>query len=183
MVMMTGAPWSVYDDAVAGWMAQELAFLRAVHRAGVPFLGTCYGGQALAVALGGTCSKLPASEVGWYRVDSTEPALAEGPWFQWHHDGFTLPPGAVELARTELCPQAFRIGRSVGTQFHPEVDAALLDSWCDASRAELREAGRTKTEILAPVADLTEPRRRAHRLFDWFWDFVATAPAAATESR
>lgn len=176
LVMMTGAPWSVYDPAVADWMGCELAFLRSVHTAGVPFLGTCYGAQALAVALGGTCAKLPASEVGWYEIQSAELAVSTGPWFQWHHDGFTLPPGASEIARTDLCPQGFRIGRSVGLQFHPEVDAALVESWCDASRAELAAAGLTKGQVLAPLVDPEPARARTHRLFDWFWDRVATAP-------
>jgi GMP synthase-like glutamine amidotransferase len=169
LVVMTGAPWSVYDEAVATWMAEEYRFLRRVHNAGIPFLGTCYGAQAMAVALGGSCTRLPAGEVGWYQVDSCEPGVLAGPWFQWHHDGFTVPPGATELARTDLCSQAFRLGRSMGLQFHPEVDAALVDSWCDASRSELAAAGLTKDEVLAPLADPGPARNRASRLFDWFW--------------
>src|SRR3954464_12458675 len=35
------------------WIGAEVAFLRAAHDAGVPLLGLCFGGQALAAALGG----------------------------------------------------------------------------------------------------------------------------------
>ena len=39
------------------------------------------------------------------------------------------PPGADALAANEVGVQAFRVGRSVGVQFHPEVDVDLLASW------------------------------------------------------
>ena len=43
--------------------------------------------------------------------------------FEWHHYAAPLPPGAVELARTPACVQAFRIeGKPAwGLQFHAEV--------------------------------------------------------------
>src|SRR6202044_1674646 len=54
IVVPLGAPWSVYDSATIGaWVGEELVFLRAAHDAGVPVLGICFGGQALAAALGG----------------------------------------------------------------------------------------------------------------------------------
>ena len=44
-----------------------------------------------------------------------------------------LPPGAVELARTPACVQAFRIeGKPAwGLQFHAEVTRENLWSWLD----------------------------------------------------
>jgi GMP synthase-like glutamine amidotransferase len=52
--------------------------------------------------------------------------------FQWHHDSFDLPPGAVQLASSAACPhQAFRIGESAwGVQFHPEVTEQIVRAWC-----------------------------------------------------
>jgi len=53
-VVPMGAPWSVYDrDRIGTWIDDELDFLRRAHQAGVPVLGICFGGQALAAALGG----------------------------------------------------------------------------------------------------------------------------------
>ena len=49
---------------------------------------------------------------------------------QWHHYTYGVPAGAVELARSAACTQAFRLGDACwGVQFHPEVTAAQLESW------------------------------------------------------
>jgi GMP synthase-like glutamine amidotransferase len=109
------------------WIAEQLAFLRAAHDADVPVLGICFGGQALAAALGGTVSAAPRTEIGW--IDVAGDDGYGGSWFTWHEDAFTVPPGAVELARAASGPQAFALGRSVGLQYHPEVTAAIVDDW------------------------------------------------------
>ena len=53
--------------------------------------------------------------------------------FEWHHYAAPLPPGAVELARTPACVQAFRIdGKPAwGLQFHAEVTRENLLGWLD----------------------------------------------------
>jgi GMP synthase-like glutamine amidotransferase len=109
------------------WIAAQLRFLRAAHDADVPVLGICFGGQALAAALGGTVSAAPRTEVGWIEVDGDDGY--GGRWFTWHEDAFTVPPGATELARAASGPQAFALGRSVGLQYHPEVTEAIVDGW------------------------------------------------------
>jgi GMP synthase-like glutamine amidotransferase len=174
VVVAMGAPWSVYDDATIGsWIRREVDFVRAVHERAVPFLGVCFGGQVLSAALGGAVEPAPRPELGWCEVASAVPdAIADGPWFQWHGDRFTLPPGATELARNGVGVQAFRMGTSMGVQFHPEVDTALLTSWvCDGEPLDplFAELG------VDPIA-LVETSRRiagetvanAHRLVDWF---------------
>ena len=122
-----GAPWSVYDEATIGsWVGAEVAFLRAAHDAGVPVLGICFGGQALAAALGGR-----VLAAGTYRdrladrSRTERPDLVEaGPWFQWHGDRWELPDLAVRSDRRDVdCEQAFLVGRSLGMQFHPELHA------------------------------------------------------------
>jgi GMP synthase (glutamine-hydrolysing) len=41
-----------------------------------------------------------------------------------------VPAGAVELARSAVCTQAFRLGDACwGVQFHPEVTATQLEGW------------------------------------------------------
>ncbi|HWI40415.1 MAG TPA: type 1 glutamine amidotransferase, partial [Verrucomicrobiae bacterium] len=60
--------------------------------------------------------------------------------FQWHDDSFELPPGATHLAGSGVCPvQAFRHGRSWGVQFHPEVDAAIVECWARHEPQKERE--------------------------------------------
>ncbi|HSP72412.1 MAG TPA: hypothetical protein VLN26_08585, partial [Gaiellaceae bacterium] len=76
-------------------------------------------------------------EIGWFDVEVTEPGdPLLGPLprrfeaFQWHSYTYDLPPGAVEIARSPVCSQAFRLGdRAWGVQFHPEVTAAQIESW------------------------------------------------------
>jgi hypothetical protein len=47
----------------------------------------------------------------------------------WHHYTHALPAGAVELARSRVCVQAFRLGRAWGVQFHPEVRQEQVEAW------------------------------------------------------
>lgn len=183
-IVPMGAPWSVYDEATIGaWVLEELTFLRRAHDAGVPVLAICFGAQALASALGGSVERAPEPEIGWYDIDTDNPDLVEaGPWFQWHHDRLTPPPGALTLARTRLAVQAYTLGRSLAVQFHPELTLAMLEGWLTNGGATyLREHGmdvdavlsRTRAEEPAAVA-------RAAALVDRFLDRVALPPGSAT---
>jgi GMP synthase-like glutamine amidotransferase len=180
LISVFGAPWSVYDNETIGsWITRELELLRTAHERGVPVLGICFGAQALAAALGGTVARAPRSEVGWHEIDSDVPWIAAGPWFQWHHDRFTLPAGATELARSAVAPQAFSCRRSLGVQFHPEVDLAIVRDWLEGRRREESEfaaAGVDPQVIAAAAPTMVERTRSAtDRLVDGFLDLVATA--------
>ena len=150
------------------WIAPQIAFLRDAHEAGVPVLGLCFGGQALAAALGGDVRAAAAPEIGWLELEPLDGgAVAPGPWFAWHEDTFTLPPGAVELARSPACPHAFRIGASVGLQFHPEVTPEIVEGWVRDGRATLA-ANRIDAEAMRAQtrAGADAHRARAFVLFD-----------------
>lgn len=166
-VVSLGSEQSADDDAVP-WQAAEQATLRAAIDAGVPVLGICFGGQALARAAGGGVRRAARPEIGWVDVgaDADGPlgaALASGPWFEWHGDEILPPAGAEVLARNPSGVQAFRIGPHVGLQFHPEVDVALVDRWIEADRERRRAPAdlAEQTRRLAPGA-----RERAFALFD-----------------
>ena len=179
-IVPMGAPWSVYDEATIGaWVLEEIGLLRRAHDAGVPVLGICFGGQALATALGGSVERAPEAEIGWYAIDSDDPGLVEpGPWFQWHHDRWTTPPEAREVARTERAPQAFTQRRSMGVQFHPELVGTMLEGWlANGGAAYMHAHGIDPDAVLAQTAG-EEPAaiERSHRLVDRFLDQVATAP-------
>jgi GMP synthase-like glutamine amidotransferase len=126
--VLLGSEQTAYDDTVP-WLAAELAFTERLLAADVPLLGICFGGQVLARVLGARLYRLAEPEIGWVRVASKHPDLAEGPWPSWHVDGFDLPPGAAGLAANEVCLQAFTLGPHVGVQFHPEATRPIVASW------------------------------------------------------
>ena len=181
VLVVTGSYFSVYEDAIAPWIGAELDLIRRSHDRGTPVLGICFGGQALAAALGGSVERSPETEIGWYRIsapDSVDLPISAGPWMEWHHDRFHLPPGAELLASTEICPQLFRMGRSLGTQFHPEISVDLASEWLEAATDDyLASVGVVRSEMLTAIArNEAANRRNCFELVDWFLDDVATAP-------
>jgi GMP synthase-like glutamine amidotransferase len=153
-------------------VVDELRLLERAVAADVPVLGLCFGGQALAAVLGGTVEAAPEPELGWHELETHDPEqVPAGPWLQWHYDRFTVPAGAEELARTPVGSQAFRHGRHLGVQFHPESTIEQVSVWArkDAERTArygvsdgiaLLEAGRAHQSAAADAA---------YALFDAFW--------------
>ncbi|WP_448640409.1 hypothetical protein [Geodermatophilus sp. URMC 63] len=75
----------------------------------------------------------PAGEHGFLDVETADPSLVPaGPWFEHHGDRCTVPPGGVEVTRTDRAVQAFTHGRHPGVQFHPEVDPGAFPAWEEA---------------------------------------------------
>jgi GMP synthase-like glutamine amidotransferase len=80
--------------------------------------------------MGGSVAPSPKGEIGWTYIWSDRPDLVgNGPWFQFHYDRWSVPAGAVEIARNPVSSQAFTINNALAIQFHPEVTAASLDGW------------------------------------------------------
>lgn len=174
--VVLGATWSVYDPhPERSWIAEELAWLRRLHEAGVPVLGICFGAQALSAALGGSVTQAARKEVGWVFVDTLDPAVVPpGPWLEFHGDQCHPPREARLLAHNELGVQAFALGRHLAVQFHPEVDGPQLSRWLEAGgRAEAERAGQDPDRFLAETA-AAEPAAR-----DRAYALVAAAIALA----
>lgn len=138
-----GGEMSVNDELPSLRRAEDL--IRQAMAADRPVIGHCLGGQLMASALGARVAESPVPEIGWQRVQvlGHDEARAwfgeahEATVFQWHHEAFDLPPGAVPLARSDACPhQAFAIGRHLAMQFHVEVDVDKLSRWSAASDPE-----------------------------------------------
>jgi GMP synthase-like glutamine amidotransferase len=168
-VVVLGAISSVNDPDP--WIAAELAWLRAADQAGVPVLGICFGAQALCAALGGRVEAMAAQEIGWTMAGSADPGLVpDGPWLEFHGDRCLLPAEAVVLARNEVCVQAFRLGRHLGVQFHPEVDGPQLKLWLDAGGTrEVEAAGLDPDQFLADtIREEPAAKERADRLVATF---------------
>ena len=167
-IISLGSSHSAYA-AEPAWIARERSFLRAALAAATPVLGVCFGAQALALAGGGEVARAPRPEVGWVDVASGEDEL-RGPWLSWHSDSITPPPDAVELARSPDALQAFRLGRSLAVQFHPEVTPAIW-AWWTQSEPEVAERHLGDPDHFAAnlEARTGELRPRVFALLDWWY--------------
>ena len=140
-VLSFGGSANVDQDAHYPWLTIEKALLSSLLTARVPVLGVCLGAQLLAEAAGAPAQRAREPEIGWSAVELTaagaeDPLMAAlAPGFlalQWHSYEFPLPPGAVALARSPACLQAYRIGdQAWGLQFHAEVSGENLERWID----------------------------------------------------
>jgi GMP synthase (glutamine-hydrolysing) len=141
-LMIFGGSMHVDQNDEHRWMDPEKQFIRDALMHGTPMLGVCLGSQLLAEAAGARPHRMEEPEIGWYEIEITDAGAADpvvGPLapsaelFEWHHYAAPLPPGGVELARTPLSVQAFRIeGKPAwGLQFHAEVTRENLFGWLD----------------------------------------------------
>jgi GMP synthase (glutamine-hydrolysing) len=145
-VMAFGGSMHPDEDELHDWLADEEAYLQEVLADRVPAVGVCLGAQMLARAAGARVEPARAPEVGWLDVELTpagraDPVLGVLPprfeAFQWHRYTFGIPAGGEELARSEVCTQAFRLDRAWGLQFHAEVTGSMIRDWAEEDPGEL----------------------------------------------
>jgi GMP synthase-like glutamine amidotransferase len=145
-VLVLGGAMNVDEGERHGWIAEEESLLRELLDREVPLLGLCLGGQLVAQAAGAEPRRASRPEIGWHRVEVMsegaddpllEPLAPAFEAFQWHSYEFPLPPGAVPLARSQVCLQAARLGeRAWALQFHPEVSRADALHWVEDHRGD-----------------------------------------------
>jgi GMP synthase-like glutamine amidotransferase len=160
-----------------GWVPDEIDFLRRAVDADVPILGICFGGQALAVALGGRISRADPPSIGWFEIESDEPELVpSGPWLHFNYEVFSVPDGATQVALSPRGPGAYRLGPHLGLQFHPEATPEIVDRWAESEVATLDELGIDRERLRADGERLA--KGAAAHAFDLFdaWRALAAAP-------
>ena len=162
-VAMTGSALNIYDGGAH--IERQIELVRAVFASGVPFFGSCWGMQVAVTVAGGRVRANPLGrEFGFARritLNETgrahdmfrgKPAVFEA--VTVHRDDIeSLPPGAVELAASDMGLQAIELrhgrGTCWGVQYHPEYSfteiaatakryaPVLLGEGLFADRAEL----------------------------------------------
>ncbi len=178
LLVIMGSVRSLTKKAeIDNWIDAELDLLGEAHASGKPLLGVCFGGQLLAEALGGSVESAPVIEIGWHHIDAAPGAVnpvGPGPWMEWHHDRLHPPAEAEVLAVTDHATQLFRVGTTVGTQFHPEVSVAHIEAWLSTAPDDyLESVGVTRQEVLADAAAHEAANtKQCHQLVDWFLDEV-----------
>lgn len=174
-----GAPWLVVlgshrsaTDARPAWIPAERELLREAVRRELPTFGICFGGQALALALGGEVEPSSPLEASWDSdLEILGDEIPSGPWLNFHLERFTLPPGARILARSAAGVSAYRHGPHLGVQFHPEATPEIANAWA----ADYRPAHPwIDAERLAGDGEAAREgaRRRAFGLFAGWWRAV-----------
>ena len=143
-----GGPMSANDED--DYILREIDWMGVPLAEQKPLLGICLGAQMLARKLGGRvyCHADGHAEVGYYPIRPTDAGRAMfAQWpeqvYEWHREGFDLPPGAVLLAEGDAFPvQAFRYGPGAcAIQFHPEVTYAMACRWTVRGHARLSLPG------------------------------------------
>lgn len=129
-IIVSGSKTSALEEAP--WIDNLTTFIHKAMDAQIPYLGVCYGHQALVKAVAGkdALRKAVHPEIGWVEIQIKETCpLFDGLprkfySFASHYDEVgTLPNGMKNLACSEFCSiQACQLESLpiYGIQFHPE---------------------------------------------------------------
>ncbi len=190
-LVVMGGPMGVYEAGAFPYLRAEMRLVEGALAAGVPVLGVCLGSQILAHVLGARVAPAGRPEIGWHPVALTPEGRADALLgtadgctpLHWHGDVFTLPGGAVPLARSAQTPlQAFRYDGAVapayGLLFHLEATPAIARGMASLFADEARGAGADPERLAGESpARLAALRPVARRVFGAWADLVAARGA------
>ncbi len=145
-LIVMGGSMHVHQVRQYPFLDAEKAYLRSLLKQCAPIWGICLGAQLLAMAAGGDVHERKTAEIGWTTIEKKldDPLLhgVGSPFvaFEWHLYSCKLPPFGQTIAESEHDDglQAFRAGgRAWGIQFHPEVDAGMIENWIAEEEKDL----------------------------------------------
>jgi GMP synthase (glutamine-hydrolysing) len=122
-IVLSGAPWSVYDKDAPPADAR-------VFEMGLPVLGICYGLQFMVHTLGGKVRPADKREYGRAEIDIvSDSVLFQGlakklaVWMSHGDEALELPPGFELMAKTHYAVAGIQnvAKKWYAVQFHPEV--------------------------------------------------------------
>lgn len=137
LVVVLSGTMAVADTGEHPFLNHELALLSERLTANRPTLGIGLGAQLIARAAGAEVftgkngMEVGVAPVRWTKAGLEDPVFAglraKLPVAHWHTETFSPVPASVLLASSDrYTQQAFRVGRTYGFQFHPELTSAGL---------------------------------------------------------
>lgn len=168
--LVTGSRHGAYEDH--DWIPPLEQFIREIRDANLPLVGSCFGHQIIAQALGGKVVKFDG---GWsvgrttYRAGDQELALNA-----WHQDQVVeLPEGATVHASSAFCANAIlAIGpRILTVQPHPEFEDSVIETLIETRGAAVpKDRTERATTALGQAND-------SRLIADWLADVLEGADA------
>ena len=141
LTIVLGGTMNTYEIDRYPWLHWEKSYLKSIIDKGQSVYGICLGGQLVAEVLGSEVYSMESFEIGWQDINITlsqgdqqkyiktnEPVI---PLFLWHKYCFTMPERSNNLGTSNACPNQGFIYKNqvIGVQFHPEVDAEIIENW------------------------------------------------------
>lgn len=188
MLIVLGGPMGVNDVEFYPWLLEEKAYIHSAIERGLPTVGICLGAQLIAQLLGAQVAPNEHAEIGWHPIEITQEWHRSGllsPFdshrpvvFQWHHDGFSLPDGAIAFAKSPASPcQGFLFKQHVlALQFHLEMNAVYIKRLLNKARDELTVSGpyiQQESDILKQLHRCEQMKTLLFHLFDQWYDNLA----------
>jgi GMP synthase-like glutamine amidotransferase len=171
--LITGSSAGVYEDLP--WLPTLTDFLRAA-KGRAKLVGICFGHQLMAQAFGGHVEK---SSKGWGVGLHSYPIVRHEGWMDEvplvaapasHQDQVVQPPPDAELiASSVFTPYAgfaWRDGKAISFQFHPEMTPAFAAALYASRRDRI-------ADVDAAIASLDAPNDSA-RIGAWINRFLST---------
>lgn len=158
--VLMGGPMSTLEEDKYPFMVEEKQLCRELFAADKPVLGVCLGAQIMANAFFAPIRQNPEKEIGFYPVTFENGFTVNA--FHWHGETFDIPEYAESIAYSEACRnQGFKMGRSLGLQFHLETTAESLNSLLENCAEELEAALSAKAKYVQSKSQILETAKTA----------------------